>query len=110
MIPRQAKENVKGQGKDQDRGELPKLSLQIPNQVVPRRLWLYLLSFLDKKSLLSSMLVCKTWYDIGADESLCHISNRVNMEDIRVLDLGIMSHAFLQTIYFFPKKTQFRQT
>ena len=58
-------------------------NLQIPQKVVPRRLWFHLLTFLDAPSLRDSFLVSKEWLKLGTDPVLYFLSKRDKVEKIK---------------------------
>ena len=53
-----------------------KPNLTIPQKVLPKQVWIHLLSFLDAKSLRETLLLNKEWNKLGNDERLEKISNR----------------------------------
>ena len=50
--------------------------MELNGILIPRRLWIDLLSYLDGKSLRNSLLVSKKWFEYGSNEKLNAITKR----------------------------------
>ena len=65
---------------------MEKVDLRDPKKVVPKQVWVYLLSFLDGPSLRESLRVNKTWKELGSDERLEHLSKRTFVERLKIVE------------------------